>query len=299
MRKFQWLLLAGLAWAGAAQADTLAKIAESRRVVLGVRDSSPPLSYSLGAGRYAGFHVALCERIVDGIRRERKMGDLKLAYQAVTSANRVPLVRNGTVDLECGTTTNNLARQKDVAFAVTTFVTEIRMAVKAGSGIQSVAQLGGKTVATTTGSTGVKALRQHQRAAGLDFQEVQGPDHGQTFLMLESGRADAMVIDDNILAGAIAASKNPADYRIVGETLSIEPIAIMLRRDDPAWKQAVDAQIAALMKSGEFARMYEQWFVQPIPPRQVPVGLPMSQSLRRLVERPNDQPAESYLQEKP
>ncbi|MFM9927586.1 amino acid ABC transporter substrate-binding protein [Variovorax sp. H27-G14] len=281
--------------ASAAHADTLQKIADTRTIVMGVRDSGAPLSYSLGDGRYSGYHVELCERIVAGLQRELKLPQLAIKYQVVSSSNRIPLVQNGGVDMECGTTSNNTARLGEVAFALTTFVTEVRMAVNAKSGITSVAQLDGKNVTVTTGSTAVKTLRLHKKAASINFQEVYGKDTGDSFLLLETGRADAMVDDDNILAGNIAAAKNPADFRIVGETLAVEPIAIMIRKNDAAFKKVVDQQIEALMKSGELGKIYEKWFISPIPPRNVSLNLPMSATLRKLVAAPNDLPAEAYL----
>ena len=283
-----------LATASGASADTLKKMTDTQRVVIGVRDSGAPLSYTLGDGKYVGYHVELCEKAIAGIRRKLKLPELTIQYLPVTSANRMALVQNGTVDMECGTTTNNLVRQKEVAFAITTFITSVRMAVNVKSGITSVAQLGGKTVTTTSGSAAVKTLRLHKRAAAVDFKEIYGKDHGETFLLLESGRADAMVIDDNILAGNIATSKNPKDFRIVGETLAVEPIAIMFRKDDPAFKQAVDEQITTMMKSGELAKTYNRWLVEAIPPRSIAMNLPMTPSLKALVARPNDNPAESY-----
>src|SRR5215213_2357308 len=211
---------------GAAFADTLSKVKASGVVTMGVRDSSGALSYTLGDGKYTGYHVEICQRILAGLEKaaERK---LEIKYQPVTSQNRIPLVQNGTVDIECGSTTNNAARQKDVSFAYTTYVTEVRTAVKANSGIKSISQLNGKTVATTTGTTSVALLRRNERANGVNFNEVYGKDHADSFLLLESGRADAFVMDDNILAGLIASSQNPKAYKIVGETLNIEPIAIM------------------------------------------------------------------------
>jgi glutamate/aspartate transport system substrate-binding protein len=231
---------------------------ETRTITMGVRDTAPPLSYALRGGVYGGYHVELCERVLAGIRRNLRLPELMVQYVPVTSANRMRLVQNGTVDIECGTTTNNQVRQKDVTFAVTTFVTEIRMAVNVKSGITSVSQLGGKTVATASGSTVVRTLRSHKRAASVDFKELYGKDHGDTFLLLESGRADAMVQDDNILAGNIATSKSPSDFHIVGKTLAVEPIAIMFRKDDPAFKKVVNHQLTTLMKDGELAKIYNK-----------------------------------------
>src|SRR5574343_599692 len=246
-------------------ADTLGKARESGAVTMGVRDSSGALSYTLGDGKYAGYHVEICQRIIGNL--EKAAGKkLEIKYQPVTSQNRIPLVQNGTVDIECGSTTNNTARQKDVAFVVTTYVEEVRIAVKAASGIISIAQLNGKNVATTTATTSVQFLRKHERANGVDFKEVFGKDHADSFLLLESGRADAFVMDGQILAGNIAKSKNPADYKIVGEVLNVEPIACMMRKDDPAFEKAVNDSIKAMIKSGDLAKMYDKWFMQPIPP---------------------------------
>ncbi|HOY34946.1 MAG TPA: transporter substrate-binding domain-containing protein, partial [Piscinibacter sp.] len=216
-------------------------------------------------------------------------------YQPVTSQNRIPLVQNGTVDIECGSTTNNATRQKDVSFAVTTFVEEVRIAVKGSSGITSIAQLKDKSVATTTGTTSVQLLRKHERANGIDFKEVFGKDHADSFLLLESGRADAFVMDGQILAGNIAKAKNPADFKIVGEVLSVEPIAIMIRKDDPAFKKAVDDSIIAQIKSGDLAKTYDRWFVQPIPPSNTKVGLPASDATKAAWASPNDKPVEDYM----
>ncbi|CAA9444104.1 MAG: Glutamate Aspartate periplasmic binding protein precursor GltI, partial [uncultured Ramlibacter sp.] len=203
--------------------------------------------------------------------------------------------QNGTVDIECGSTTNNATRQKDVSFALTTYVEEVRIAVKANSGINSLAQLNGKTVATTTGTTSVQLLRKHERATNVNFNEVFGKDHADSFLMLESGRADAFVMDGQILAGNIATSKNPADFKIVGETISVEPIAIMLRKDDAAFKKLADDTIRDMAKSGELQKLYDKWFMQPIPPKNTKVGLPLSEATKAAWANPNDKPLEEYL----
>lgn len=213
---------------------------------------------------------------------------------AVTSQNRIPLTENGTIDIECGSTTNNAARQKQVAFAVTTYITEVRAAAKVKSGITSISQLNNRTVTTTTGTTSVQHLRKHERAKGIDFKEIFGKDHADSFLLLESGRADAFVMDDNILAGLIATAKTPADFRIVGEVLSVEPIAIMMRRDDAPFKKAVDDTIRAMVKSGELEKLYTKWFMSPIPPRNTSVNLPMGATLKAALADLNDRPMESY-----
>jgi glutamate/aspartate transport system substrate-binding protein len=215
-------------------------------------------------------------------------------YQPVTSQNRIPLVQNGTVDIECGSTTNNTARQKDVAFLNTTYVEEVRIAVKANSGITSIKQLNGKTIATTTGTTSVQHLRKHERAQGVEFKEIFGKDHADSFLLLETGRADAFVMDGSILAGNIANAKNPADFKIVGDVINVEPIAIMIRKDDPAFKKFGNDVIAGMIKSGEMAKLWDKWFVQPIPPKNTKVGLPLSESTKAAWAAPNDKPMEDY-----
>jgi glutamate/aspartate transport system substrate-binding protein len=278
--------------------DTLKKIKDSGAVTMGVRESSGGLSFTLGDGKFAGFHVELCEKVLDNVKRQLGLAKLDVRYQPVTSQNRIPLVQNGTVDIECGSTTNNAARQKDVAFGVTTYVEEVRIAVKANSGITSISQLSGKKVATTTGTTSVQLLRKHEKAAGVNFEEVFGKDHADSFLLLETGRADAFVMDGQILAGQIAKSKAPADYKIVGEVLSVEPIGIMFRKDDPAFKKAVDDSLKAMMKSGDIAKAYDKWFVQPIPPANKAIGLPVSEGTKAAWANPNDKPAEDYAAKK-
>ncbi|MGP3505242.1 amino acid ABC transporter substrate-binding protein [Paracidovorax citrulli] len=284
-------LAAGSAFAQAN--DTLAKIKASGTITEGVRESSG-LSYTLGDGKYTGFHYDVCARVISDVQKQLGLSKLETRYQPVTSQNRIPLVQNGTVDIECGSTTNNQARQKDVAFAVTTYVEEVRIAVKASSGISGIKDLNGKTIATTTGTTSVQTLRKNKRAEGLTFKEVFGKDHSDSFLLLESGRADAFIMDGSILASNIAKSKAPNDFKIVGETLSVEPIAIMIRKDDPAFKKAVDDSLKGMMKSGEMAKLYDKWFMQPIPPNNVKIGLPASEATKAAWANPNDKPMEEY-----
>jgi len=277
--------------ATAQSSDTIAKVKAAGSITMGVRDSSGALSYTLGDGKYVGYHVELCQRIVANL--EKAVGKkLEVKYQSVTSQNRIPLVQNGTVDIECGSTTNNATRQKDVSFAVTTFVEEVRIAVKANSNITSIKQLDGKNVATTTGTTSVQTLRKNERAGGIDFKEVFGKDHADSFLLLESGRADAFVMDGSILAGNIANSKNPADFKIAGEVLSVEPIAIMMRKDDPAFKKLADDTLIGLMKSGEINKIYDKWFQSPIPPKGLNLMFPMSDELKALIANPTDKAAD-------
>lgn len=286
---------AGLASVGAARAeDTLKKIKDTGTVTVGVREASGALSYTLGPGKYVGFQVDLCNRVLADVQKQLGMPKLDVRYMSVTAQNRIPLVQNGTVDIECGSTANTLARQKDVAFSMTTYVEEGRIAVKANSGISSIAQLANKTVATTTGTTSVQTLRKHRQAENVQFKELFGKDHSDSFLLLETGRADAFVMDGQILAGLIARSSNPAEYKILPEVLSVEPVAIMFRKDDPAFKKAVDDSLKAQVKSGEMAKAYDQWFVQPIPPANTKVGLPLSEATRMAWANPNDKPVEDY-----
>ncbi len=279
---------------GAAQADTLSKIKGSSAITMGVRESSGALSYTLGNGKYVGYHVEICERVIKAVEKQLGLTALVTRYQPVTSQNRVLLVQNGTVDIECGSTTNNAARQRDVSFAVTTYVEEVRIATKVSSGITSIAQLNGKKVATTTSTTSVQTLRKSERATGMNFEEINGKDHADSFLLMESGRADAFVMDGQILAGLISKAKNPAEFRIVGEVLSVEPIAIMFRKDDAEFKKAVDTTIIGLIKSGELAKIYDKWFMQPIPPANTRVGLPLSEATKAAWAAPNDKPMEDY-----
>ncbi|BEP92849.1 amino acid ABC transporter substrate-binding protein [Acidovorax sp. A79] len=271
---------------------TLEKIKASGKAVLGVRETSPPMAYALGANeKYVGYHVELCERVLKEI-----VPDAKLEYMAVTAQNTMPLVQNGTLDIGCGPTTNNLARQQQVAFAVTTYVSEVRMAVRKDSDLKSISQLGNRTIAASTGTTAVQLLRKQERTLGAPVKTVLGKDHHESFMLLESGRADAFVLDDNLLAGLISNSKDPSAYRIVGEPLGAEPIALLFRKDDPTFKAAVDGVLTRLMQSGEMEKIYTKWFVNPIPPKNMSLNLPLGTTLRQLFSAPNDKPLESYQQ---
>ena len=285
----------GTMLATSAQAeDTIAKVKASGSITMGVRDSSGALSYTLGDGKYAGYHYDICNRIIASL--EKAVGrKVETKLQLVTSQNRVPLVQNGTVDIECGSTTNNATRQKDVAFLNTVYMEQVRIAVKAKSGISSIAQLNGKSVATTTGTTTVQLLRKNERATGIDFKEVFGKDHADSFLLLESDRAEAFVMDASILIGNIVNSKTPGDYKIVGEPLSLEPIGIMIRRDDPAFKKIGNDVIADLVKSGEIAKIYDKWFVNPIPPKNISVNMPVTAETKTAWANLNEKPAEDFV----
>jgi glutamate/aspartate transport system substrate-binding protein len=277
-----------------ASSATLDKIKSTGAVTMGVRESSIPMSYTTGDSRFDGFHIEVCRMILNDIKAKLGMSTLRINYQPVTAQNRMPLVQNGTVDIECGTTTNNTARQRDVSFANTLYVEEVRIAVKANSGINSISQLAGKKVATTTGTTSVQLLRKHEKATGVNFDEVFGKDHSDSFLLLESGRADAFVMDGSILAGNIANSRNPKDFKIVGEVLSVEPIAIMIRKDDPQFKADVNAAIAKIVANGSMPKLWDKWFLKPIPPKNSVVGLELSAATKNAWANLNDKPAEDY-----
>jgi glutamate/aspartate transport system substrate-binding protein len=285
------VLAAGTAMAQAT--DTLAKIKDRGSVNLGVRDSSG-LAFTLGGGKYVGFHTEMAERIIDDL--SKNVGKpLTINYQVITSQNRVPLIQNGTIDFECGSTTNNAARQKDVDFAYTTYVEEVRILTKTNSGINGIADLKGKTVATTTGTTSVQTLRKNKRAEGIDFKEVMGKDHADSFLLLESGRADAFVMDGSILAANAAKSKSPKDYKMVGEVLSVEPIACMLPKGDAKLQKAMNDSIARQIKDGSLAKLYDKWFMQPIPPNNVNLNMPASEGTKAAWANPNTKPMEDYV----
>ena len=240
--------------------DTIAKVKASGVVTMGVREASGALSYALGGGKYTGYHIEVCNRVIASL--EKAAGrKLEVKYQLVDSQSRLAAVQNGTVDIECGSTTNNRARQQEVAFLPTTFVEEVRIAVKADSGITSIVQLNGKNVGTTTGSTSVDTLRANERAKGMKFRDVFGKDHADTFQMLESGRIDGFVMDRAILASSIAAARKPTDFQLVGDVLSVEPIAIAIRKDDPAFKKLGDDTIKEMMRSGEMAKLWDKWFL--------------------------------------
>ncbi|NDZ18232.1 amino acid ABC transporter substrate-binding protein [Variovorax sp. WS11] len=277
-----------------ASAQTLDKVKSSGSITLGVRDASVPLSYMPDGAQPIGFHVDICQRIVGAVQKQLKIPKITVQYQTVTSQNRIPLVQNGTVDLQCGSTTNNAVRQRDVAFALTTYVEEVRMAVRKSSSIRSVKDLAGKTVVTTTGTTSVQHLRRNVRATGLDIKDVQAKDHSESFLLLEQGRADAWVIDAGLLSATIANAKHPADFAVVGEVLNTEPIAIMMRKDDPAFKAIADSTIREMVRSGEMKSLWEKWFQAPIPPKGVRLDMSAPEGLQRLWAEPNDLPMESF-----
>ena len=274
--------------AAPAMADTLQKIKDTGTITIGHRESSIPFSYLDGNQKPVGYSMELCNKIVDAVKKELKMPALVTKLTPVTSQTRIPLMTNGTIDLECGSTTNSLERQKQVAFGVTTFVSPVRMVVRADSGVKTLDDLNGKAVATTTGTTSDRYIKQNEKGHNIDVKNVYGKDHAESFLMVETGRASAFVMDEVLLAGFVANAKNPKDFAIVGPALSTEPYGIMLRKDDPQFKALVDKTLSGLMKSGEINKIYAKWFTSAIPPKNVNLNLPMNAQLQEAIKHPND-----------
>jgi glutamate/aspartate transport system substrate-binding protein len=272
----------------AAQEGTLKKIKDSGSITIGHRDASLPFSYYDDKQQPIGYSMDLCARIVDAVKAELKMPKLETKYQLVTSANRIPLMANGTIDLECGSTTNNLARQKEVSFTITHFVTANRYVSKRSSKINSLQDLKGKTVVSTAGTTNIKQITEINGQQNLGMNIISANGHPEAFQMVETGRAVAFVMDDILLAGLVAQSRAPKDYVISKEALSIEPYGVMLRKDDPAFKKVVDAAMANTYKSGAIKGIYEKWFQKPVPPKKVNLNLPMSEQFKKVVAKPTD-----------
>jgi ABC-type amino acid transport substrate-binding protein len=274
-----------------ASAQTLKKVADANKITVSYREASVPFSYLIGSSKAVGFSVELTEAIVDDVRKATKKPMLEVAYMAVTSQNRIPLMVNGTIDLECGSTTNNSTRAKDVTFSTNIFYTGTRLLTKKDSGIKNYADLAGKVVASTTGTTNAQVIRKYSADKKLDMQLVLGKDHDDSLLLVETDRAKAFAMDDILLFGLRANSKNPAALEVVGESLQVEPYACFLRKDDPEFKKLVDGTINRMMKSGEFVKLYDKWFTQPIVPKGVNLGLPMSDDLKANLKAMSDQPA--------
>ena len=267
---------------------TLKKVQDTGAISMGVREASIPMSYLDDKQQFVGYHIDVCNRVIDDLRKNLKLPNLKVNLQAVTSANRIPLMQNGTIDIECGSTTNTVARQQQVAFALTTFISDVRILTKANSGIKTVADLNNKPLAVTTGTTSVQLIRAQEQGKNLNITEVFGKDHAESFLLLETDRAVAFALDDYLLAGFRARSNNPAAYVFLDQPLRTEPIAIMIRKDDPDFKKAVDDSIRSMMRSGELERIYNKWFTTQIPTLKAPLNMPMTNALREQFRNPND-----------
>ncbi|MCQ8895194.1 amino acid ABC transporter substrate-binding protein [Limnobacter humi] len=271
---------------------TLKKIAETKTLTIGYRESSVPFSYLDNNQKPIGYSMDLCWKVVDAVKAKMKMPDLKVELQPVTSANRIPLLQNGTIDMECGSTTNSVKRQEQVAFGNTTFVTNVKVVVKKSSGIKSLADLDGQPIATTSGTTSVQLIKQHEKGANINFKEIYGKDHAESFLLVANDRAKAFVMDDILIAGLVANSPNPGEFMFLPEVLRTEPYGIMLRKDDAPFKAVVDTTLNGLMKSGEVNKLYTKWFQSTIPPKNVNLNFPMSPELKAAIANPNDKGVE-------
>ena len=276
---------------GLVSADTLQKITSSGRVTFGYRESSVPFSYLAGPRQPIGFGVDIYTHVIPALKRVTGRNDLEVNWQALTSQNRIPLIANGTVDLECGSTSNTAARAKTVAFAINYFYTGPKLLVKKDAGIYGFDDLAGKRVAVTTGTTTMKLLRKLDLERGMNMQLLPGKDHVDSFLLVDAGRAVAFAMDDILLYGQILNAKQPAQWQVVGTPPQVEPYACMLRKDDPAFKRVIDDVIIDLMRSGEFEQIYAKWFLSPIPPRGRSLNLPISEALRDNLRKHSDQPA--------
>jgi glutamate/aspartate transport system substrate-binding protein len=274
-----------------ADTGTLDKVKSSGVITLAYRESSIPFSYLGGEGQPVGFGWEICGKIVDQVKRAVARPDLKVQLQAVTSQNRIPLLVNGTIDIECGSTTNNSERAKQVDFAINYFYTGTRFLVKTNSGIKSLLDLKGKKVVSTTGTTNFQILRKLNAEQNLGFELIGAKDHAESTLLVIQGRADAFGMDDILLYGNRASAQNPSDLLVVGDSIQVEPYAIMVRKDDPTFKRIVDDTLSGLMKSGEFETLYKKWFQSPIPPNGINLNAPMSKELKDNLKALSDKPA--------
>ena len=270
----------------AAAQDTLKKIKDSGAITIGHRDASIPFSYYDDKQQIVGYAVDICKRIVDAVKKELKMSSIQVNYQLVTSANRIPLMANGTIDLECGSTTNNIPRQEQVWFTITHFVTANRWVSKKSSNVKKLADLKGKTVVSTAGTTNIKQITEINAAQNLGMNIISANGHPEAFQMVETGRAVAFVMDDILLAGLAAQSRTPNDYEISADALSVEPYGIMVRKDDKTFKAFVDKAMTDVYKSGQINAIYSKWFEKPVPPKGINLNLPMGAAFKKVVANP-------------
>lgn len=275
-----------------AAAQTLTKIADSNKITVSYRESAVPFSYLISPTKAVGFAVDLTEAIIEDVRLRLKRPQLEVAYIPVNAQNRIPLLVNGTYDLECGSTTNNAARGKEVAFTISHFFTGTRLLAKKSSGIRNYTDLAGKTVTTTAGSTNEKVLRKYATDKGVDIRISLGKDYTDSMLQVENESAAAFAMDDILLFGLRANSANPESLEVVGDTLQVEPYGCMVRRDDKEFKQLVDSTVTRLMKSGEFSKLYTRWFESAIPPKGMVLAMPMSEPLKSNLGALSDLPAQ-------
>ena len=282
------VLLAALALAlpAMAQEGTLKKVKDAGSITIGHRDASLPFSYYDDKQQPIGYAMDLCMKIVDAVKAELKLQKLDVKYQLVTSANRIPLMANGTIDLECGSTTNNVARQEQVWFTMTHFVTANRWAYKKSSNLGKLSDLKGKTIVSTAGTTNIKGMTEINAAQNLGMNIISANGHSEAFQMVETGRAVAFAMDDILLAGLVAQSRTPGDYAISAEATSVEPYGIMVRRGDKAFKAVADAAMSNVYHSGQINAIYSKWFEKPVPPKGVNLNLPMGAAFKKVVANP-------------
>jgi len=273
----------------AQEANTLKKIKDTGVITLGHRESSIPFSYYDDKQQVIGYSHEIMLKAVDAIKADQKIDKLEIKLMPVTSANRITLVQNGTVDIECGSTTNNTERQKQVAFSNTIFVIGTKLMAKKDSGLKDFADLAGKNVVTTAGTTSERLLRKMNEDKKMGMNVISAKDHGESFLTLETGRAVAFMMDDALLYGEMAKAKRPGDWMVFGTAQSKEAYGCMLRKDDPAFKKVVDTAIAKLMTSGEAEKIYTKWFLNPIPPKGLNLNMALSDEVKALYKAPNDQ----------
>jgi glutamate/aspartate transport system substrate-binding protein len=267
---------------------TLKKVKDSGTISLGHRESSIPFSYYDAQQHVVGYSHEIALLIVDAVKKQLGLKDVQVKLTPVTSQNRIPLIQNGTIDLECGSTTNNLERQKQVAFSNTIFIIGTRLLTKKSSGINDFPDLKGKNVVTTAGTTSERLIRKMNDEKQLGMNVISAKDHGESFLTLESGRAVAFMMDDALLAGEQAKARKRDDWHIVGTPQSREAYGCMLRKDDPQFKKVVDDAIAKVMTSGEGEKLYKKWFQSPIPPKGLNLDLPLTDDMKQLFANPND-----------
>jgi len=287
-----WLAVLGF-WADSAYAvDTLAKIKQSGTLTIANRDASLPFSYLDDNKKPVGYTIDICMKLADAIKKELKMPQLNVVFVTVSPSNRIQTIVDGKADLECGSTTNNAERRQQVAFTIPHFVAGVRMLVRTDSGIKGWLDLHGRRIVTTKGTTTVKLLNDRDKVRSLDVKLVEGRDHDESFSMVEKREAEAFAMDDVLLYGLRANAKNPSDFQIVGDPLSTEAYAIMMRKDDPAFKSFIDKEMANLITDGEVTKLYDKWFTKPIPPKNLNLNMPMGYILKDLMRYPTDKVAD-------
>jgi glutamate/aspartate transport system substrate-binding protein len=294
MKPTALLILSAALWtaagsaAAAAPSGTLQKVRDTHEIVLGYREDATPFAYIDNHQNPVGFSVDLCKAIVHELQAKLKLTDLKVSYQPVTASNRIPLLVNGSIDIECGSTTNTAERQKAVSFLYTTYVTGTQILVRTDSGIKNLAGLKGRKIAVTAGTNNIRAVQKFSEDRKLNFTLVYGDSHAVNFLQLQNGRVDGFSTDGILLSVLRAQARKPKDFMLVGPLLSVEPYALMVRKNDPQFKEFADAALGKLFANGEFMKIYDKWFMRPIPPKNLDLDMPMPAEMKRLMQHPSD-----------